>query len=142
MKVYFACPVVGNRPAQDVYERIVTALLAAGHEVPTSILAKPEVTKLDEVADPVEIYTNAIRWIDECHCLVAEVSTPAHGVGYEIAYALGQGKPVLCCYRQGANVSKMITGNQSPGLEVGSYQEAEEAVQIVISFVRKITYMS
>ena len=66
---------------------------------------------------------------------VAEVSTPSHGVGYEIAYALGRGKPVLCCYRRGTRVSKMITGNDSPGLVVRDYADLAEAVEIIDVFL-------
>ena len=66
---------------------------------------------------------------------MAEVSTPSHGVGYEIAYALERGKPVLCCYRRDARVSKMITGNDMPTLRVVSYTSAEEALTLLDDFL-------
>jgi hypothetical protein len=63
------------------------------------------------------------------------VSTPSHGVGYEIALALSLGKPVLCCYQAGRPVSKMITGNDSPTLLVASYDTPESAVRLVRGFL-------
>jgi hypothetical protein len=69
---------------------------------------------------------------------VAEVSTPSHGVGYEIAYALVRGKPVLCCARQTARVSKMILGNDSPGLRMERYDGLEQACRAVDAFLERV----
>ncbi len=135
MNVYFSCSLTGGRDHEAAYEHIVDHLLARGHEVPTAHLARPEVMQLERVVVPAEVYQRDIRWIDGCQALVAEVSTPSHGVGYEVAYALGQGKPVLCCYREGERVSKMITGNDSPGLTVSSYRDLGEALLLVDAFL-------
>lgn len=113
-------------------------LLKQGHEVPTAHLARPEVMELERVVDPEEVYRRDIEWIEACDAVVAEVSTPSHGVGYEIAYALAQGKPVLCCYRGDAPVSKMITGNSSQGLVVRGYRDDEDALQIVQAFLSNL----
>ena len=138
MNLYFACSVTGGRDDLDVYQAIVSALVAAGHEVPTAILATPGVVDLEEIVDPVEVYTRDMEWIQGCDALVAEVSTPSHGVGYEIGYALNLGKPALCLHRVGVKVSKMITGNTQPGLTVRCYQTKEEAVEISHRFIRDI----
>ncbi|HNB51303.1 MAG TPA: hypothetical protein PK530_05150, partial [Anaerolineales bacterium] len=68
--------------------------------------------------------------------LIAEVSTPSHGVGYEIGYALGLGKRVLCLHREGARVSKMITGNPDPNLTVCAYTSPEAGVAIMREFLQ------
>ncbi len=57
---------------------------------------------LEGQVDPGDVYERDTAWIRACDALVAEVSTPSHGVGYEVAYALSLGKPVLCVYRTGA----------------------------------------
>jgi 2'-deoxynucleoside 5'-phosphate N-hydrolase len=129
MNIYFACSITGGREFESVYQAITSALLADGHVVPTARIAGPDVLALESVSSPRHIYDRDTVWIRECDVLVAEVSTPSHGVGYEIAYALGIGKPVLCLHREGRAVSKMITGNSSPGLRVASYREVDEAVQ-------------
>jgi nucleoside 2-deoxyribosyltransferase len=94
--------------------------------------------ELERVVDPQEIYRRDIRWIEECDALIAEVSTPSHGVGYEIAYALGLGKPVLCCYKRGVPVSKMIVGNQSKGLLISEYESAAVALAAIDSFLQQV----
>lgn len=135
MNIYFACSLTGGREYEGIYSIIVDHLISRGHVVPTEHLARPEVMDLEVVVDPEDVYQRDVEWIQECDAVVAEVSTPSHGVGYEIAYALGQGKPVLCCYRRGVPVSKMITGNNTDGLAVRTYEEDEQVVEIVDMFL-------
>jgi nucleoside 2-deoxyribosyltransferase len=113
-------------------------MLEAGHSVLTAHLARPEVMRAERVVDPGEVYQRDIAWIEECQALVAEVSTPSHGVGYEIAWALGLLKPVLCIYRHDARVSKMITGNDSPTLRLATYTTREEAVAVLGGYLKGI----
>ena len=75
---------------------------------------------------PEEVYERDTSWIEACDALIAEVSTPSHGVGYEIGYALSKGKPVLCCYRRGRRVSKMISGNPDLNLQTRDYSSQDE----------------
>jgi nucleoside 2-deoxyribosyltransferase len=123
MNVYFSCSLTGGRADEQVYAQIVDHLLDCGFEVPTEHLARPEVMALERVVDPHEVYQRDIHWIHGCDAMVAEVSTPSHGVGYELAYALGLKKPVLACYRHGVTVSKMITGNYQDTLRVLAYPD-------------------
>lgn len=135
MNLYFACSLTGGRSDEAVYAAIVDHLLAAGHEVPTAHLAEPSVMKLEAVVDAQEVYARDLKWIAECDALIAEVSTPSHGVGYEIARALSMEKPVLCCYRDGRPVSKMILGNRSPGLVVRGYADEQQALAVLDEFL-------
>ncbi|MDD5467158.1 MAG: nucleoside 2-deoxyribosyltransferase [Anaerolineales bacterium] len=134
MQVYFACSITGGREFEAVYQAIVTALREGGHVVPTAHLSQPNVVDLEDVVDARQVYVRDIAWIESSDALVAEVSTPSHGVGYEIAYALAHGKPVLCCYQEGKKVSKMITGNHSPGLTVRPYRTPQEVRCILAEF--------
>lgn len=127
MNIYFSCSLTGGRDDQPVYAAMVDYLLAQGHTVPTAHLAHPEVMKEEAEIDPVTVYRRDIRWLDECEAMIAEVSTPSHGVGYEIAYALRLNKPVLCLHRRNARVSKMITGNTEPTLTVEAYEDEKGA---------------
>ena len=138
MNLYFSCSLTGGRKDQAVYAAIVEHMLALGHQVPTAHLAHPEVMALEQVVVPADVYRRDIAWIRDCDALVAEVSTPSHGVGYEIAYALGLGKSVLCCYRRGAGVSKMITGNDSPGLVLCQYGDPTEALAGLDAFLARM----
>jgi nucleoside 2-deoxyribosyltransferase len=129
MNIYFACSITGGREFEPVYQAIVTGLEADGHVIPTSHLASSEVIGMEKVASPQEIYLRDIAWINQADLVIAEVSTPSHGVGYEVAHALSIGKPVLCLYQQGRAVSKMLTGNTHALITVQDYQTGEQAVE-------------
>ena len=135
MNIYFACSITGGRDFEPIYHAITAALVADGHEVPTAHLADSSVKVLEGQVAPREVYERDTAWIRACGALVAEVSTPSHGVGYEVAYALSLGKPVLCVYREGQPISKMLTGNSHPTISVISYQDPEEAIGIIRSFL-------
>jgi hypothetical protein len=137
VKIYFSCSLTGGRKDEAVYALIVDHLLAEGHEVLTAHLARPEVMAREPVVEPREVFRRDIEWIERCEALVAEVTTPSHGVGYEIAYALGLGRPVLCCYRSGTPVSKMILGNDSPALLVAEYREGNELPSRIDAFLAR-----
>ena len=134
MNIYFACSITGGREFQPVYELLTRALLADGHQIPTAHLAEAGVVDEERIIDPAAVYARDTDWIRAADSLIAEVSVPSHGVGYEIAFALGLGKPVFCLYQQGRPVSKMISGNPDPNLRLASYQTIEEAAQLACEF--------
>jgi 2'-deoxynucleoside 5'-phosphate N-hydrolase len=135
MNIYFACSITGGRDFEPIYQSIIAALLADGHEVPTAHLADSGVKALEAVVNPREVYERDAAWIRACDVLVAEVSTPSHGVGYEIAYALSIDKLVLCIFREGQPISKMLIGNSHPNIQVKSYCDTDEAITIIRSFL-------
>ena len=137
MNIYFACSITGGREFESAYQAIVHALTEAGHEVPTAHLAESGVGAAEAVIHPNEVYERDVAWIRACDVLVAEVSVPSHGVGYEIGFALGLGKPVLALYQEGRRVSKMISGNPDPRLTVESYLTPEDAIQKTGLFLSK-----
>lgn len=133
MKVYFSCSLTGGRNDQPIYAALVAGMLAAEHEVLTAHLAEPNVAADELAVDAETVYARDIAWIDDAEALVAEVSTPSHGVGYEIAYAVLSGKRVLCLARENTQVSKMIVGN--PRLTFMRYEEVEQAAGLVARFL-------
>ena len=137
MKIYFACSITGGREFESVYQQITRALTEDSHIVPTAHLAETGVVSIEAGIDPFEVYSRDISWIQASDILIAEISAPSHGVGYEIGYALGLGKPVLAIYQEGRKVSKMISGNPDPNLRVLAYESPKQAVEIVRSFLSK-----
>ena len=140
MQIYFSCSITGGRSEEKTYQKIVATLEEEGHHVPTAHLATPQVMELEAVVDPVDIYRRDMQWLDEADAVVAEVSTPSHGVGYEIARALQQGKPVFCCFQSQKRVSKIITGNTSPGLVLAPYSSDEEVIGLLRQFLAGLRF--
>lgn len=136
MNIYFACSITGGREFETVYQSIVRALTEAAHDVPTAHLAEPGIPALEAMIAPSEVYARDVAWIRNCDVLIAEVSVPSHGVGYEIGFALGLGKRVLALHQEDRKVSKMISGNPDPNLTVQSYQTVEEAIYQMEKFLQ------
>jgi nucleoside 2-deoxyribosyltransferase len=135
MNIYFACSITGGREFEPVYQAIVQALLEDQHVVPTAHLAGSSVMELEAIVAPQEVYTRDVAWIRGCDVLIAEVSIPSHGVGYEIAFALGLKKPVLALHHEKRTISKMISGNCDTHLSVKSYRSPEEATLQIRKFL-------
>ena len=135
MNIYFACSITGGREFEPVYQVITYALVQDHHQVLTAHLAEPGVASVEAALDPLEVYTRDTRWIRESSVLIAETSVPSHGVGYEIGYALGLGKPVLALYQQGRKISKMISGNPDPNLSVKWYASPQGAIELMRGFL-------
>jgi nucleoside 2-deoxyribosyltransferase len=135
MKIYFACSITGGRQDEKIYQELVRIMLDLKIEVPTAHIAETGIEEQDARDHPEDIFSRDIAWIEESDLLIAEITTPSHGVGYEIGYALNLGKPVLCLYNQQVDISKMISGNPHALLEVASYRDLHEAEQLLRAFV-------
>lgn len=133
MKVYFSCSITGGRNDQPIYGVMVDWMLAHGHRVLTAHIAKPDVMAAEVVVDAATVYRRDVEWIVESEAVVAEVSTPSHGVGYEIAYAVTKSKPVLCLAREGVKVSKMLTGNDRVVFK--TYRDEQSGLKAIEEFL-------
>ncbi len=138
MNIYFACSITGGREYERIYQDLTAALLADGHIIPTAHLADSNATIVESSIAPQEVYTRDVTWIREADTLIAEVSVPSHGVGYEIGFALNLGKPVLCLSQDGRKVSKMISGNPDINLQTKTYRDTKEAIELSREFLAKI----
>ncbi len=138
MNIYFACSITGGREFEGVYQDLIGALLTDGHEEPTAHLAASNVMALESVVNPRDVYQRDVVWIRSAHALIAEVSIPSHGVGYEIGFALNEGKPVLCLHHTERKISKMISGNPHQNLQVKAYKDSVEAIDCTRRFLSDI----
>ena len=127
MKIYFAGSIRGGREDKDIYIAIIKLLLKYG-TVLTEHIGKSELSEMGETnMTEEEIYQRDINWINESDIVIAEVTSPSLGVGYEIGYAELKGKKIICIYREvetGKKLSAMIYGNSN--LKVAKYKKIEE----------------
>ena len=137
MKIYFSGAISGGREDVTIYQHLVARMQAHGHAVLSAHVADPAVLEREKDVPARAVFDRDVAWIDECDAMVAEVSTASLGVGYEYGYALRRGKPVLCIYRAGRRMSKMILGNPAPNLTVATYQSEVELDETVDTFLRR-----
>ena len=133
MKIYFAGAIRGGRDDWTHYRDIVKMLREFG-EIFTEHIAEQELSVLGEDLADREIYERDLAWLKGSDCLVAEVTTPSLGVGYEIGKATAWGKPVLCLFRPDnrRQLSAMIAG--SDGVIVREYKSLSELTTIFTGF--------
>jgi hypothetical protein len=136
MKIYFAGAIRGGRQDAALYHEIVRELQKHG-EVLTEHVADTELGVMGQDIGDGKIHDRDLEWLRKADYLVAEVSTPSLGVGYEIGKATEWGKPVLCLYRpeDGRSLSAMISGcNQAT---VREYQQTKELAAIFAELLAK-----
>jgi nucleoside 2-deoxyribosyltransferase len=131
MKIYFCGSIRGGRELAHAYALIIGMLSEYGM-VLTEHVGSDEViqTKDRELSDR-EIHDRDLGWIVESDVLVAEVTVPSLGVGYEIGRALEMGKPILCLFnvRSGKPLSAMVAGSEK--LLVKRYEETADIEAIL-----------
>ncbi len=135
MKIYFAGSIRGGREDKHIYGDI-TKLLSFYGRVLTEHVADRNLTERGEDRESSTIYTRDMAWLHEADKVIAEVTTPSLGVGYEVAKAEELHKPMLCIYRPSADkkLSAMISGNKS--LMNKEYHTVEDLKTIFQEFFR------
>jgi len=139
MKIYFAGSIRGGRDGAEVYAKIIDYLKSYG-EVLTEHVGDANLCEVEERdLTEIEIHDRDLGWLLDSDVIVAEVSTPSLGVGYEIGTAVRAGKKVLCLYRptEGKKLSVMIMG--SSDVENKEYETFEDAKRIIDEFFGKLT---
>lgn len=133
MKIYFAGAIRSGRADVALYLELVELLRTFG-TVLTEHIADEELTSLGESMADRAIHDRDLAWLREADCLVAEVTTPSLGVGFEIAKATEWGKRVLCLFRPSAGrlLSALIAG--SDRITVREYQNASQVKEIFDEF--------
>ncbi len=131
MKIYFATSIRGANDAINYNITIIGALKKYGTVLTehfVSIASEGETELSDK-----EIHDRDLHWIDECDVIIAEVTNPSLGVGYEIRYGIENGKRILGMkHNNGKRLSAMISG--SDYIEVEEYNDEDEINKTLCDF--------
>lgn len=137
MKIYFAGSITGSRERRDIYAKLIQILSKHG-EVLTEHVGSESLSALGEnsISD-LGIFERDMKWLKEADVVIAEVTVPSLGVGYELAQAEVMKKPVLCLYCPAPEkrLSAMIVGNSN--LKVAEYQTESEAEGAIENFFKR-----
>lgn len=127
LTIYFAGAISGGRGDVAHYREIISALQADGHRVLAGAVAAEDVGAGGEALDSCAIFERDVAWLAEADVIVAEVSTPSTGVGYEIATARYRFNiPVICLYRPAytKRCTAMVAGDRQ--IELIEYDDAPQ----------------
>ena len=134
--IYFSGSISGGREDVAMYQRVVAALQREGHQVFAGMVTNASVHEGGESLEANEIFRRDFGWMDEVAAasgvLVAEVSRPSTGVGYEIAAARYRfSMPVICLWRPAftRRCSGMVAGD--PGIRLIEY--TDESVEEMLA---------
>jgi hypothetical protein len=111
-KIYFCGSIRGGRQLADGYQKIIGMLQEHGQVLTEHLGSDREVLEKDRLLSDKEIHNRDLQWIMESDLVVAEVTVPSLGVGYEIGRSVHLGKPVLCLFDAASEqpLSAMIAG--------------------------------
>jgi len=113
MKIYFAGSIRGGRDDAELYLEIIKYLKNFG-EVLTEHVGDNLITSSGESSiNDTAIHNRDMDWLISSDIIVAEVTNPSLGVGYEIGRAIEYNKKIICLYREnkGKRLSAMISGS-------------------------------
>lgn len=108
MKIYFSGSIRGGQQDTDLYAELIHELKQYGSVLTEHIGSKT----IDTTITDQEIHDRDMKWVKESDIVIAEVTVPSLGVGYEIGRAIDMKKPIICLYRtiNGKSTSAMIRG--------------------------------
>ncbi len=131
MIVYCAGAIKGDTTYQNNYIEMIRFIESMNHTPLAELNGK--FNSSIPLSDN-QIYTRDIKWIDGSVVMIAEISGPSLGVGFEIAYAIFKKEiPVLALVSSDVEkISAMITGCNSELLTIKRYKNIED-MQIIIS---------
>jgi nucleoside 2-deoxyribosyltransferase len=136
MKIYFAGSISSGRQDVAVYQKIISILKQYG-KVLTEFIGDSSLSEKGEgnISDK-EIHDRDLNWLLSSDLVVAEVSNPSLGVGYEIGRALEHGIKVICLYKktEEKRLSAMIKG--APGVSVLVYENIDEIEDLIHWFCK------
>ena len=140
MKIYFAASIRGGRKDQNKYNELIR-FLSSKVEVLTEHVGDSciEQTGEHDLSDK-EIYQRDLEWLQSADAVIAEVTNPSLGVGYELGIAEKFGKPILCLFDDtdhNCNLSAMISGNHK--ITTFHYRDLNQAKVEISNFLNLIT---
>jgi nucleoside 2-deoxyribosyltransferase len=138
MKIYFAGAIRGGRDDAALYNELITYLRSIGTVLTEHVGDMSLTEEGDDGPDDRSIHDRDMAWLTDCDLVVAEVTLPSLGVGYELAWACALNKPVLSLYRPeiGKRLSAMIAG--SSGIVTAPYSGIAQAREIIRQFIADI----
>jgi hypothetical protein len=137
-KIYFASSIRGGRGDSAIYSELINIIKRHAQVLSEHFDSEDRPHSEHQKLSDKEIWKRDINWLQEADAIIAEVTTPSLGVGYEIAKAEEWHKPILALYRQQPDkkLSAMIAG--SPDLKLVEYSTPSEAESEIIKFLNSL----
>ncbi|XP_010752162.1 5-hydroxymethyl-dUMP N-hydrolase [Larimichthys crocea] len=138
MKVYFCGSIRGGRDDVSLYRKIVNKLQTFG-TVLTEHVSDEQLSDRGEASTAAadrQIHDRDVDWLRQSDVVVAEVTQPSLGVGYELGRAVDMKKKIFCLFRpsSGRSLSAMIRGADDGELFVVRDYSEDEVENVLQEF--------
>lgn len=146
MKIYFTTNVLKIEDVRAGVDFVFDYCEKLGHQIDKFNYTRNPKVKFDldhDNEEMIEAYDHICKSIKKCDFMIAELTSSSDAVGFEIAFALNEKKPVLVLY----DVNKLevlstpFRGNRSKYLKVKKYKdhkEIEAAINLFITDVHNV----
>jgi hypothetical protein len=133
VRIYFAGSIRGGRDDSAIYMKLIGKADRYGEVLTEHVGSVGE----EDLAD-TDIFARDLEWLRTADAVVAEVTTPSLGVGYEIGMAQAWEIPILCLFRHGSGrrLSAILSGN--PEIQVTEYSALDEALESIGDFLASL----
>ena len=136
MNIYFAASIRGGREGSNIYFKIIKHLESFSCVLTEHIGSQELTSDGESLLSDKSIYKRDLKWLKTADCVIAEVTSPSLGVGYEIGIAEKLNLPILCLYNKHLQkkISAMLLGNNK--VVCKSYSSMEMAKKEINSFIK------
>ncbi len=137
--IYFAGSIRAGRDDVPTYAKLINKLQKYGKVLTEHVGNYQLSIEGQSFLSDEFIHDRDLYWLRNSQVVVAEVTTPSLGVGYEIASAVNWRIPVITLHKRGEkSVSAMISG--CDGCRHFEYENIEEAYHIIEKEMAKLGY--
>jgi|WetSurMetagenome_2_1015567.scaffolds.fasta_scaffold33805_5 hypothetical protein len=139
MNIFFSASSDVSIEIKNEYKGIMKILSDAGYLVSQSLFDGISNKKLIDENDFNFVYDDVLKKIDEAEVLLADISYPSSGVGYQVYHAVFQRKPVVIIYKKDGktNPSVIIRGIKSKKVTIIGYENCEDLKKSLLEAVEK-----
>jgi 2'-deoxynucleoside 5'-phosphate N-hydrolase len=139
MKIYLTTSFRHKENIEEIITKVINYSRNEGHSINDIFpIFENDTDERPIQGKSIEDSNKVVKYIKNADIVVAELSHPSSGVGFEISLALTEKKPVLVLVhgQNKANLSALIKNNSSKYLTVKSYTSASEIEGVLKYFFK------
>jgi hypothetical protein len=149
MKIHFTVSFRGAEQNKEIIHEILNKLNLDGHKTTLrpfgtdETISKERIDKVKNLIDikpsssATDIYKLTLKRIREADVIISESTVASSGVGYEVAMAQSEKKPILALHNSGSSnsLAQVFSGNQTKIFKVAKYTSTDEALSHIGIFL-------
>lgn len=139
MKVYYTASIRLNTKNTALLDLMQEAARSNGFKFDSVYSKFKEVTEHSQLSDEEAfvVFRKAQKSLKNSDVVIADVSHPSDRIGFEVATAIADRKPVLAILNESAKLAPPIQGNKSKYLKIERYKSDSEVPDLISKFLKE-----